>query len=752
MPHDTGWDRRRFLSAALRTCAGAGLAAAGPLFADVEPDATPRAASPSTTRAPTSSPSTRITGDASADAVLNAALNALLPATGPGPSAAVARVADHLAVVAALPEFQGLRDHWQRSAPLLDAFVREQAGAEFAALPATRAAALLTECATSAPAALQTLLRSLREVAMEGYFGHPRHGGNPDGVVWKAYGLEQMMRTLDSTTHAATHGAVPAAATIQAAANTDRLLRQTWDVVVVGSGAGGAALAWRLSTRGLRVLVLEKGARIDQHVATHDEIAATRRNLFVPYTKDEPHVIVAQPGAAPERRRDGWSACCVGGGTVHMSAMLMRMHPSDFDGRGGQATWPFDYAVLRPYYDLVEQFIGTSGDRNSNPFEAPGVVLPLPPIRTHPVALSINDVARAARWHPYPTPRGILSQPYRGRGECVYCPFCASYACEVGAKASADVSFLRLAEATGQASVVPGVRVTAIRVSGKRAAAVDVVDDSGQQRSVTGAIVVLAAGAVESPRLAFLSATPSIPKGVGNQHDQVGRNLTGSYNAGLAGRFEFPGDRFAVANDHHPFLNVALQDFYNADCGTIVLDRRPVSPIQHAILAATQDRRPLVGAALKERVSRELAQSRSVVVESFIPMRPHPDRRVTLDEQVTDTWHQPAARLTFARNSEDAAHGRRVVQVGDQLLRAAGAAECGFAIELEETPFLLSGGMRMGRDPAKSVTDAHGRVHGLENVFVCDGSALPGMGGVPPTLTIMANAVRIADAIASRRG
>jgi choline dehydrogenase-like flavoprotein len=613
----------------------------------------------------------------------------------------------------------------------------------FVALPDAARAELLADCLGQTAGAASALLApwalSLLEFSLEGYFGDPRHGGNRDRIVWRAYGLDAAL----SGAHADHTPLAPAEA--PAGIDGERAAARTWDVIVVGSGAGGAALVWRLAARGVAVLVLEKGRHIDGD-AWHDEIAVTRRNLFVPYVKDEPHVVVA-PGRAPERRHDGWTACCVGGGTVHMSAMLLRMPPRDFGGRDGDAAWPIDYAALQPYYDLVETTLGVSGDRGANPFEPPGPPFPLPPIATHPAATRLTAAARALGVHPYPTPRGILSRPYRGRAACVYCPFCGGYACEAGAKAGADVTFLRLAEATGSAIVATGMRVTAVRVAGRRAEGVDVIDASGVRRRLRAARVVLAAGAVESARLALLS------DGLGNRRDQVGRHLTGSYNAGLAGRFAYEGELFTRRDDTQPFLNLALQDLLSGPnavpgVGTVVVDRRPISPIDHALtvaMRAVERGAPLLGAALKDRLFLELAQSRAVVVESFQPMRPHPERRVTLDDRIADAWQLPAARITLARQAGDEQVGAQVVELGDRMLRSAGAADTGDEITCEETPFLMSGTMRMGTDPATSVVDPNGRVHGLDNVYVCDAGALPGMGGVPPTLTIMANAIRIAD-------
>lgn len=722
------WSRRRFLQTALLAAAARRIPAA-------------RAAD---------APDAPISGDAAADRVLSAAVDALLPGPGSGPSARDAAVAAHLAGVAADPAFAGVRALWRRGALALDRLAGTESGRPFTALDDDARTALLAGAlrgdAGGHSALLTPFALALLEFSLEGYLGHPRHGGNRDARVWRHYGLAGVL----AEPHAPHHPPPPAARS--AAADAERAATGRWDVIVIGSGAGGAALAWRLASRGARVLVLEKGRRVDTTQA-HDEIASTRRNLFVPYARDEPH-LVSSPGAAPHRRHDGWTACCVGGGTVHMSAMLLRMQPADFTAEGGGAPWPFGYRTLQPYYDLIERTLGVSGDRRANPFEPPAPPLPLPPIPAHPAAARLAAAMRTADLHPYPLPRGILTRAHGGRAACVQCPFCAGYACEVEAKAGADVTLLRLAEATGNALVAAEMRVTAVRAAGGRAEGVEVIDAAGVRRQLDADVVVLAAGAVESARLALLSTSPSAPRGLGNANGQVGRHLTGSYNAGLQGRFEFPGDTFAVADDARPFLNLGAQDLYagprrQRGGGTVVFERRSVSPIAAALAVAfdaAERGRPLLGAPLKDRLFHELAQSRAVVVESFLPMPPHPERRVGLADALADAWGLPAAQIHYARAPDDAAHGAAVVALGERVLRAAGAAEYGHRIELAETPFLLAGTLRMGA-PASAVCDGQGRLHGLANVYVCDAGALPGFGGVPPTLTIMANALRIADAI-----
>jgi choline dehydrogenase-like flavoprotein len=181
--------------------------------------------------------------------------------------------------------------------------------------------------------------------------------------------------------------------------------------------------------------------------------------------------MVAKNGAQAERSSEAWIACCVGGGTVHMTGFFYRLHPEDFRLRSflgpidgaDHADWPITYADLKPWYDRAEADIGVSGDHSINPFEPESAPCPLPPIAVHPIHARIEEAARRVGLHPYPTPRAVISQPHRDRERpCHYCRFCGSYGCESDAKSSTLVTYLRWAEATGKCEIRPQCMVKAM--------------------------------------------------------------------------------------------------------------------------------------------------------------------------------------------------------------------------------------------------------------------------------------------------
>jgi choline dehydrogenase-like flavoprotein len=450
-----------------------------------------------------------------------------------------------------------------------------------------------------------------------------------------------------------------------------------------------------------------------------------------------------------------------------MAAMLYRLHAEDFEaasrfGAPAGSTlidWPIPYDYLRPYYDRVQELLGLSGATGANPFDPPADPYPQAPLVAHSSAAAVDAAARALGLHPFPTPRGILTAPRDGRSACVACGYCGAYACPVGAKASTVDTFLAKAEATGRCRVVPGVAVIEIvEDRAGRARSVVVADRSGGRHAIEAEWIVLAASAVETPRLLLLSRSARSPQGLGNGSAQVGKNLVLSLEAAGRARFPFPSRLFPPEEDARLFLNRTVQDRYldtgapgpYPKVGTLVFERVHFNPIQRARrVARVGDVK--VGSPLAARLEEALRHERQIAYESFVEMLPRPGAHVRLDEQVTDASGHPSARIAVDDFPGERERTLRMASLAKEVLGRLEPEGITEDTALSRTYFLQAGTCRMGKDPGSSVCDPRGRVHGVERLVVCDGSALPSMGGVPPTLTIMANALRIAELILADR-
>ncbi len=539
-----------------------------------------------------------------------------------------------------------------------------------------------------------------------------------------------------------------------------------YDAVVIGSGAGGGPLAYELAKSGARVLVLEKGRRIERKELIHDELKICRGDFFTPSEEDEPHVLV-RGSSKPARSREGWLANCVGGSTVHMSGFFLRLKPEDFRLRTelgelpgtSLADWPITYAELAPFYDRVEHVVGVSGKAGVNPFEEPrSGPFPFPPLDEHPFAKELDKSCAALGYHAFPLPRAILTRPVGDRGPCSYCALCGSYGCETGAKGSTAASVLPMAEATGRCEIRPNCMVYEIEV-GPTGLATGVLyfDREGRMQRARGRAVVASCTAIESARLLLNSRSSLFPDGLGNGNGLVGKNLTFSNHRDGFARFDLGKQQAARPwlTDKEPFIHRCVQDFYfrpQPDVprgGTLSFLFSHINPIGAAEAQAIDVSGDLTfGKDLKDRIRDRIRGSVTVQFESFCESLANPGMHVSIDPDVRDKWGIPAARMTLAHHPHDLAAAEIVHQRGMEILGALGPDETWAPYQFGESMILQYGTCRFGKDPGKSVLDANCRSHEVKNLYVVDGSFMPNPGGVPPTMTIMANSFRVGEKLA----
>lgn len=537
-----------------------------------------------------------------------------------------------------------------------------------------------------------------------------------------------------------------------------------YDVIVIGAGAGGGVAAGVLAEAGKRVLLLERGramAFADEprdHLRNH-RFARHGHNTG-PALDGNPRVFVDPAGAERVVRphEDDYqnNAAAVGGGTRVYGAQAWRFLPDDFamasrygaPAGSSLADWPIDYAELAPYYQRAEWEIGVAGDSPGSARHWPRERdFPMPPLPLGPQGAALRRGAADLGWDTLAVPLLINTAPYGGRPACIRCQHCVGFACPNDAKNGTHNTLIARALASGRCELVAEALVERIDCDGAgHAAGVTYVDTQGQRHSPRAEVVICAAGAIETARLLLNSATPDDPRGLGNAHDQVGRNLQGHYYPGAVALMPEP-----IYDGQGPGVSTATVRFNhgNGDLvgGGMLADEFIALPIIFWARNLPPDM-PRWGAENK-RFMRE-NYTRVMRVMGPVQEIPSPDARVTVDPSVRDRWGLPVARLSGATHPETVRTAEFMYERAVEWLRAAGATR----VWGKPPKLRLSGGQhqagtcRMGDDPRASVVDRWGRVHGYANLYVADGSAHVTNGGFNPVLTIMALAFRTAEGIA----
>lgn len=551
-----------------------------------------------------------------------------------------------------------------------------------------------------------------------------------------------------------------------------------FDVCVIGSGAGGGPVALRLAQAGYDVLVLEKGPWLKEEHFKKDEMACCRHSIFTPNLQDEQHVLEQKYDgkwlgeATAESGWSFWNGNMVGGSSNLMSGYFYRLKPEDFrlksefgEIKGANVVdWPISYEELEPYYTMVEEEVGVSGEVQKHKFAEPRSTEHYyqQPTAEHPIVDRIDNACKELGYQALKTPRAILSKPDNGRRSCEYSGFCGSYGCASGAKGSSRAALLDRAVATGKCQIWADSQVSKLisDASGKVVAA-EYFDIEDQQKQVSAKIFVVACQAVESSRLLLNSVGEKHPQGLANNHGQVGKNLL--FSAGGAGSGDLPYEMMSAESarllqTRGPFVNRNLQDWYFIDDlefadkpakgGTIDFLLRHPNVLSQAMSQKWDDNGKLIwGEPLQQKIKSAISGQQTLNFEVFNDWLPTDDCFVSLDSKVKDRWQQPVAKIRLGYHEHDLKVGRYLSRKAESVLQQMGARNISWSVSGSPPSNLMAGGCRFGTDIETSVLDKDCRAHDCENLYVTDGSFMPTGGSVTYTWTIYANAFRVAEKI-----
>ncbi len=532
------------------------------------------------------------------------------------------------------------------------------------------------------------------------------------------------------------------------------------NAVVVGSGAGGGVVAKELSTAGLTVVLFERGdwAKYDDH--TNDELTSQRIPVLgYHYGPDERHPRVNidihgnKRTVLPHEGGYNGIAACVGSGTVSYAAMAWRFKEEDFKMKSTYghvegstiADWPISYEDLEPYYEKAEWEIGVSGDDAQNPFspwrKRPH---PMPPFEHNRLAKLLDTSARKIGYHPFPIPMLRNSVPYRGRPACIRMRTCNGFACPVNAKGGSQNTVIPVALESGNCELRVNSQVAEILTNDKgKVTGVSYFDGNNKKQVQTADIVIVSGSATETPRLLLNSKSKHFPEGIGNRYDWVGRNLQGHAYCGATGLFEDE-----VYDDVGPGSSIAASDFTHNNPGVVgggnLTQAFPQMPYSYSNMRPPGSFN--WGKEHKDFQRRYYRRTGSI--NGAVQEIPKFENRVEVTNEVRDFWGIPVCKTSGSKLDIDIETAHFIADKAEKWLQAAGAFQTWKSIPGKGVGGQHQAGTcRMGDDPQTSVTNKYGQIHGVDNLFVADGSLHVTNAGFNPALTIMALGYWVSDHI-----
>jgi choline dehydrogenase-like flavoprotein len=554
-----------------------------------------------------------------------------------------------------------------------------------------------------------------------------------------------------------------------------------YDVIIVGSGAGGGMAAYALTLRGLSVLVIEAGRDYDSARESPMFQVEGDAPLHGAATPDKPFGyydatvgggwdIPGEPyGVAPDMQFRWWRARMLGGRTNHWGRVSLRYGPYDFctktrDGLG--VDWPITYEQIEPYYTHVERLIGVFGAAEqieNSPDSPPGVLGTPPSPRVHELWMQMV-LGRSLGIPTATNHAAILTHPLNGRPACLYATSCQR-GCAIGASFQSPNVLLAPARSTGRLHLRTNAMAYEVGIDKRaRATGVHYVDTiTGNRHLARGRAIVLAAGSCETARILLNSKSATFPDGLANSSGQVGCNLTDSPQTAVAGDIPALQDLPPVNDDgaSAPHIYVPWWAHREKNAGRLAFateyhvdvygGRR--MPTVETIMDWPRPSRPSVyGQALRDRMRSEFGSR--IALASRGGMIPNRNCRCEIDSHLKDRWGIPALRFHWKWGQQELEQASHAIESMSDMISAMGGKPIVYA---PEGSALAPGGggamhevgtARMGIDPGSSVLDEFGRAWDVRNLYVTDGASFCGHADKNPTETILALAWRASDHLA----
>ncbi|MGA7323362.1 MAG: GMC family oxidoreductase [Rhodomicrobium sp.] len=510
-----------------------------------------------------------------------------------------------------------------------------------------------------------------------------------------------------------------------------------YDIIIIGSGAGGGTLAMELAPSGKSILILERGDWLKREAENWDAAAVFEQNRYVsPDTWYDRHGKPFQPQVH----------YYVGGATKMFGAALYRLRSEDFGERrhydGISPAWPIAYEDLEPYYTRAEQMYHVHGLRGQDPTEPPASApYPCEPVSNEPRIQQLCDNLTAAGCHPFAAPCAImLNERNMAYSTCIRCQTCDGFPCLVHAKSDAEVVAVRPALKFPNVTLLRNAKALKLETNARGTAVTGVVAEVGKEQEVfRGDIVAVSCGAANTAKLLLMS-NDAHPNGLANGSGQVGRNYM----------FHNSQAVLAISREPNPTIfqkTISLNDFYfgmdgfEYPMGNIQMLGKSSAPMYRG-------EKPLETALLPKTLLGDLAGH---ALDFWLTTEdvPDPENRVTVDS---------AGNLTLSYTPNNQVPQQKLYEKLKSMLDRLGMHP-GYLIPRDiymKTDIAIAGcahqagTCRFGADPSSSVLDVNCKAHELDNLYVVDTSFFVSIGAVNPSLTAIANAIRVGDHLLQR--